>query len=449
MDAPDLTHYVQKPLIVTERQGAVLNLTGLSPKHQTVFQFTKNPGVPIPLPDPTSPIFFEQLWNFYAQPLKNKVMVNNARPSRTVIDLSKVSFGDQYVVTLPEWLKVPPQSYADIPGPTSPNFVAAMLDAASNGHFALPDVYDGVAPVGVLFNLSGTHYQDSIKLEGLPALEKKPEANTIVIDGTHGLAKLLPEKITVKGKPGDVSRTVVVVPEAEHAKDWKQMTVTKVPKDTLVTVEHGSPSTKTVMVDFTAGGKLPEPRPHVKKDGTQLLFELPKAQRGMEFTLPEKTTKVFELGGYEPQIVVVAVNTTALEKLKAKGDKHTWLFNLEAPTYERPADKTLGHGGEGNLKVTVVELPEDFFAGATADKQQIAFDLPKGKKGETGKVVLTRCKGTATACAGAVAKQYGLSTESLNKKTKKMDWLKDKKAGNMNLTIPALELEKQVSCIFF
>jgi hypothetical protein len=74
--------------------------------------------VPIPLPDPTSPVFFEQLWNFYAQPLKQKVIVNGARPSRTVIDLSKVSYGDNYIVTLPEWLKVPGQSYSEIPGPT-------------------------------------------------------------------------------------------------------------------------------------------------------------------------------------------------------------------------------------------------------------------------------------------------------------------------------------------
>lgn len=47
-------------------------------------------------------------------------------------------------------------------------------------------MYDGVAPVGVLFNLTETHYKDSIKIEGVPPLEKKPEANTIVIDGTHG-----------------------------------------------------------------------------------------------------------------------------------------------------------------------------------------------------------------------------------------------------------------------
>lgn len=182
-----------------------------------------------------------------------------------------------------------------------------------------------------------------------------------------------------------MSRTVVVIPDIEHAKDWKQMTVTKVPKDTLVTVEHGKPATKTILVDFTAGenkrereigccffrclagvaifgretgknktalektkthlepkphqnkhqnnnpnqqtqqqpqqtgGKLPEPRPHVKKNGTQLLFEIPKAQRGLEFTLPEKTTKVFEMDGYDPQIVVVALNTTAFTALH--GDK--------------------------------------------------------------------------------------------------------------------------------
>jgi len=181
---------VQKPLIVTERQGAVLNLTGLSPKKQVVFQFAKNPNgeskgerekigeglgfethtegasefrvffvfsvegapfflfsasadkknttqsnntkqtnettpkkhkkptVPIPLPDPTSPIFFESLWNFYAQPLKQKTVLNGGRPARTVIDLSRVSYGDNYLVTLPEWIKVPPQGYNEIPGPT-------------------------------------------------------------------------------------------------------------------------------------------------------------------------------------------------------------------------------------------------------------------------------------------------------------------------------------------
>jgi hypothetical protein len=448
MDAPDLTHYVQKPLIVTERQGVVLNLTGLSPKQQVVFQFEKNPGIPFPLPDPTSPVFFEQLWNFYGQPLAQKAKVMAARPSRTVIDLSKVSFGDQYVVTLPEWIKIPPQSYSDLPGPTSPNFVAAMIDAASNGHFALPDVYTGVEPVGVLFNLTGAPWKDSIKIEGVPPLEKKPEANTIVIDGTHGLAKLLPEKITVTGKEGDVSRTVVVVPEIEHAKDWSQLTVTKVPKDTLVTVEHGAAPSKAILVDFNAGGQLPEPRPHVRKNGTTLLFEIPHAQRGFEFTLPEKQTLVFETQGYDPEIVVVALNTTALQNLHdaGKAEKYNWLFALEAPTYERPADKTVGHGGkDGDLKITVVELPDDF-ASVEPTKQQIAFDLPKGKHGETAKLVATRCKGTAAACSAAVAKQYGLNTTALNAKTGKMDWLKDKKAGNLNLTIPAFEIEQQ--CAF-
>jgi hypothetical protein len=72
----------------------------------------------------------------------------------------------------------------------------------------------------------------------------------------------------------------------------------------------------------TPGGQLPEPRPHVKKNGTQLLFEIPKAQRGLEFTLPEKTTKVFEMDGYDPQIVVVALNTSAFEALHGKDDKH-------------------------------------------------------------------------------------------------------------------------------
>jgi len=51
-----------------------------------------------------------------------------------------------------------------------------------------------------------------------------------------------------------VSRTVIVIPDVEHAKDWRQMTVTKVPKDVLVTVEHGKPAGKTILVDFTAGG---------------------------------------------------------------------------------------------------------------------------------------------------------------------------------------------------
>jgi hypothetical protein len=449
MDAPDLTHYVQKPLIVTERQGVVLNLTGLSPKKQTVLQFAKNPNVPIPLPDWTSPVFFEQLWNFYGQPLAQKARVHAARPSRTVIDLSKVSFGDQYVVTLPEWIKIPPQSYSDLPGPTSPNFVAAMIDAASNGHFALPDLYSGVEPVGMLFNLSGAHYKDSIKIEGVPPLEKRPEPNTIVIDGTHGLAKLLPEKIVVNSphKTGDTKRTVVVIPEIETAKDWKQMTVTKVPKDTLVTVEKGPAPSKAILIDFNAGGKLPEPRPHVKKNGTTILFEIPKAQRGFEFTLPEKQTLVFETEGYDPEIVVVALNTTALQALHDKGgDKHSWLFAIEAPKpAERPADKTVGGPGGGDLKVTVVELPDDF-ASFEPTKQQIAFDLPKGKHGETGRLVATRCTGGAAACGAAVAKEYGLATKKIGAVTSKLDWLKGKKAGNLNFTIPAMEIEQQ--CAF-
>jgi hypothetical protein len=272
-----------------------------------------------------------------------------------------------------------------------------MLDAASNGHFALPDVYTGVKPVGVLFNLTETKYSKSVKIEGLPALEKEPKPNTIAIDATHGLAKLLPEKITVGAlKKGDISRTVIVVPDVEHVKDWRQMTVTKVPKDTLVTVEHGKEATKTILVDFTAGGKLPEPRPHIKKEGSTVLFEIPHAARGLEFTLPAKETKVFELDGYDPQIVVVAINSTAFENLVKKDDKHKFLFSLEAPVTTRPADKTILGGADSNLKVTVVELPDDFMGAfdSAGKKSQVSFDLPvlKGSKISAGKVVVTRCK---------------------------------------------------------
>lgn len=50
-----------------------------------------------------------------------------------------------------------------------------------------------------------------------------------------------------------------------------------------------------------------------------------------------------------------------------------------------------------NLKVTVVELPDDFFGAFDATKSQMAFDLP-GKKSDA-KLVVTRCKGTASGCA--------------------------------------------------
>jgi len=73
----------------------------------------------------------------------------------------------------------------------------------------------------------------------------------------------------------------------------------------------------------------------------------------------------------------------------------------------------------------------------------MAFDLPGGKKSDA-RLIVTRCKGTAAGCAEAVATDYGLALSALGGgKAAAKKALMSKKAGNMNFTIPALELEQQ------